>query len=147
MRLMAVLLSISLALAASPGEASAVQHNAFAADTAYVLLTLAPRLANPGARASIIRPVGPDAPDVIMVTEATTPADLREAIRMLMNARHTFGPIVNREMHAHVPPATIVPMDLVEETAYLADLRTAEEIEVPGVGPQRSLFMALEERH
>lgn len=147
MRHPAAVLAIALALAASPGEASAVQHNAFAADTAYVLLTLAPELAHPSARASIIRPVGPDAPDVIMVIEETTPADLREAIRMLMNARHTFGPVVNREMQAHVPAATVVPMDLLEETAYLADLRMADEIDVPGLGRQRSLFMALEERH
>lgn len=135
--------------ALAPEAGSAEQHPASlaAADTTQVLLTLMPRLAHPSARATIIRPAGAGAPDIIFVTAETTPADLNQAIQMLMGARHTFGPTVAREMQAHVPASETTPMDLAEETRYLSDLQTAQELEIPGVGLQKSLFMALEEQH
>ena len=135
------------ALAPRASSAEQQQKSVAAADTTQVLLTLMPRLAHPSARATIIRPVGAGAPDIIFVTAETTPADLHKAIQMLMGARHTFGPTVTREMQAHVPASEVTPMDLGEETRYLSDLQTARELEIPGVGLQKSLFMALEEQH
>lgn len=135
------------ALAPRVSSAEQQRNTVAAADTTQVLLTLMPRLSHPSARATIVRPVGAGAPDIIFVTAETTPADLNRAIQMLMGARHTFGPTVTREMQAHVPASDVTPMDLADETRYLSDLQTAQELEIPGVGPQKSLFMALEEQH
>ena len=127
--------------------AAPAQHQAMQSDSTHVLLTLVDRLKHPDAKATIVRPVGPGAPDIILVTGTTTPADLNRAIQMLMSARHTFGPVVNQEMHAHVPAAEQAPSNLNDETQYLADLQVAEELDVPGLGVQRSLFVAIQERH
>lgn len=115
-----------------------------AADTTQIFLGLAERLEHPDARATIIRPVGAEAPDMILVTSATTPADLQQALQMLLYSRHSFGLTLDRELRAHVPAAAAPNGGsdaLREAAANLLQLEGAPEIEVPGFGMVRSVFI------
>lgn len=116
-----------------------------AADTTQIFLGLAERLEHPDARATIIRPVGAEAPDMILVTAATTPADLQQAVQMLLHSRHSFGLTLERELRAHVPAAAAPNGNsdslLREAAAHLLQLEGAPEIEVPGFGMVRSVFI------
>jgi hypothetical protein len=131
---------------ASPGIPAA---GPVAVDTADVVLTLAPRLTHPMARATIVRPVGAFAPDVIVVTAETTPSDLHRAMRMLASARHTFGRVIQKEMLAHVPPAEFPLSEamLRDASRYLEELKGAPEVDVPGIGRQPTLMIAIQARH
>jgi hypothetical protein len=138
---MPVLLQSAALAPASPGDGVVEMM-----DTTQVLLSLATKLERPDARATIIRPAGADVTDIIIVTLETTPTDLEMAVEMLFNSRHSFGHTVDREMVAHVGSAGhVMPEQQIAEVArYLAALRTATEIEIPGFGLQHSLFMKLD---
>jgi hypothetical protein len=124
--------------------ATPVHMASTAPDTAQVLLSLTARLEHPDARATIIRPAGPDVPEMIMVTPATTAEDLQAALDMLVYARHSFGKTVEREMVAHVPAAaenSSTSDELQHARENLALLPGGQDLQLPGFGSVKSVFI------
>lgn len=130
--------------------------------TSSVTLVLVPSLP-PGAeeaRAVIMRRARQNPQNVILVTSATTAADLTQAVAALFNSRRGQGDDIDRDMLARIAPAHVAPREtpsgslavdrdsvppastprstkprnLVEAERQLSMLRTAPRVTVEGVG-------------
>ncbi len=102
--LVAVLL-IAAPAAASAQSATAVTKSRRWADPQVATLMLVDDLGRADARAVVIRRPGDMPNNIILVTRATTAADLATAATALIQSRHSRGDVVEREIRALIGAA------------------------------------------
>lgn len=95
-------------------------------------------LPDPSARAVVIRrPLRNGSHNIILVSPATSPADLAKAVATLIQSVRSKGATIKQEMRAHVTAAASKRTPSPDDKRAAEDLRRltrAQRVSIPGVG-------------
>ena len=111
---------------------------------AKVLVLQVNQLPRPEARAVVIRrPAAPVSHDIILVSSATTSADLARAVATVVFSRRTHGMTVSREMRADIAPVAIRTNTKSDDEKLaerdLLRLQKGKAVTVDGIGRGRAI--------
>lgn len=108
--------------------------------TIHVILALVPKLAPPGARATVILgPNGSRTPIVLLQENDATKDDMQLGIRAATVAFRRYGPIVATERRMSIRGKNRQPTKSAVSDPNLERLKRAALVDVPGVGKVRTL--------